>query len=342
MEEKLIRLKNEAIAIIWQTKNLSDLENLRIKYLGKRGNLTLILKQLPKLEASQRKSLGRLANDVKKTIEQAIAETQEKILSSGEKREWFDVTKPGIKPTIGHLHLITQAITEITQIFEKIGFRRAYYPEVDWDWYVFEGLNMAKNHPARDEWETFFLETPPHPKLGKMVLTTHTTNAQLHEMEKGKLPIKIINIAKCYRRQYDVSHVPMFHQFDGFIVDKNISVTHLKGVLDYFVREFFGPARKARIRPFHFRFTEPSFEFDVSCGVCGGRGCKLCKGGWHELGGAGMIHPQVLKNGGIDPQKYTGLAFGWGVERTYMMKAGLKIDDIRLLYANDLRFLEQF
>lgn len=342
MEERLIRLKNEAIAIIWQTKNLADLENLRIKYLGKRGQLTLILKEIPKLEVSQRKSLGRLANDVKKTIEQAITDTQEKILSKGAKKEWFDTTRPGIKPNIGHLHLVSQAIDEIAQIFEKIGFRRAYYPEVDWDWYVFEGLNMPIEHPARDEWETFFLETSPHPKLGKMVLTTHTTNAQLHEMEKGKLPIKIVNIAKCYRRQYDVSHIPMFHQFDGFIVDKNISVTHLKGVLDYFVREFFGPARKARIRPFHFRFTEPSFEFDVSCGVCGGRGCKLCKGGWHELGGAGMIHPQVLKNGGIDPQKYTGLAFGWGVERTYMMKAGLKIDDIRLLYANDLRFLKQF
>lgn len=343
MEENLIRLKNEAIAIIWQTKNLSDLESLRIKYLGKRGELTLLLKDLAKFEISQRKSLGRLANDVKKTIEQAIADTQEKILSKGAKKEWFDTTLPGIKPATGHLHLVTQAIVEIAKIFEKIGFTRMAYPEVEWDWHAFEGLNMAKNHPARDEWETFFIENLSHPKYGEAVLTPHTSSGQLREMERVKKPpIRMLNIAKCYRRQSDVSHAPMFYQFEGLVVDEGINITHLKGTLDYFASQYFGPERKTRIRPFHFQFTEPSFEVDVTCDICNGRGCRLCKGGWLELGGAGMVHPQVLKNGGIDPQKYTGFAFGWGVERALMMKAGLKLPDLRILYNNDLRFLNQF
>jgi phenylalanyl-tRNA synthetase alpha chain len=207
---------------------------------------------------------------------------------------------------------------------------------------------MPANHPARDEWETFFIDYKDK-KGRRMVLTPHTSNGQVREMEKGKLPIRMINIAKCYRRQIDVSHTPMFHQFEGLYVDKNVSIGHLKGVLDYFVKQFFGPERKARIRPFHFQFTEPSFEVDVSCGICMGTGklqngqpCRLCKSGWLELGGAGMVHPAVLKNGGVDTTKYNGFAFGWGVERTYMMKAGTRLDDIRLLYSNDVRFLEQF
>ncbi|MBI4999265.1 phenylalanine--tRNA ligase subunit alpha [Candidatus Gottesmanbacteria bacterium] len=335
--------KNEAIAIIWQTKNLADLESLRIKYLGKKGELTLLLKELPRLEISQRKSLGRLANEIKQAIEQAIAEQKEKILGKETKREWFDITKSGIKPVTGHLHLVSQAISEITKIFEKIGFARISYPEVEWDWYAFEGLNMAKNHPARDEWETFFIENLVHPKYGEALLTPHTSSGQLREMEKVKKPpIRMLNIAKCYRRQSDVSHAPMFYQFEGLVVNEGINITHLKGTLDYFAREYFGPQRKTRIRPFHFQFTEPSFEVDVTCDICNGRGCRLCKGGWLELGGAGMVHPTVLKNGGIDPQKYTGFAFGWGVERVLMMKAGLKLPDLRILYNNDLRFLEQF
>jgi phenylalanyl-tRNA synthetase alpha chain len=224
---------------------------------------------------------------------------------------------------------------------------------VDWDWYPFESLNMPPHHPARDEWETFFIEYPGKPSRDphkqKMVLTPHTSNGQVREMEKGKLPIRMINIAKCYRRQIDVSHTPMFHQFEGLYVDTNVSIAHLKGVLDYFAQHFFGPARKTRLRPFHFQFTEPSFEVDISCGICNGTGklkdgspCKLCKSGWLELGGAGMVHPVVLKNGGVDPDIYSGFAFGWGVERTFMMKSGTQLDDIRLLYSNDVRFLEQF
>ncbi|MEK7533611.1 MAG: phenylalanine--tRNA ligase subunit alpha, partial [Patescibacteria group bacterium] len=257
------------------------------------------------------------------------------------------------RPTEGHLHIVTQAITEITRIFERIGFARVRHPEVDWDYYAFESLNMPANHPARDEWETFFIEYPgkpgrdPHKQ--KIVLTPHTSNGQVREMEKGKLPIRMINIAKCYRRQIDVSHTPMFHQFEGLYVDKDVSIGNLKGVFDYFVKQFFGSSRTTRLRPFHFQFTEPSFEVDINCGICLGTGkladgtvCKLCKAGWLELGGAGMVHPVVLRNGGVDPELYSGFAFGWGIERTSMMKSGTKLDDIRLLYSNDIRFLEQF
>jgi phenylalanyl-tRNA synthetase alpha chain len=262
----------------------------------------------------------------------------------------FDETLPGKPVPIGHLHPVTQAISEITDIFEKVGFVRVRYPEVDWDWYPFESLNMPKTHPARDEWETFFIDSKEHKVLGKMVLTPHTSNGQVREMERLKTPpIRMINIAKCYRRQSDVSHTPMFHQFEGLVVDKGISVVHLKGTIDYFVKQFFGPKRRSRLRPYHFQFTEPSFEVDVTCDIClgkavlpSGQPCRLCKEGWLELGGAGMVHPNVLRNGRIDPSEYTGFAFGWGVERTYMMKSGIKIDDLRLLYNNDIRFLNQF
>jgi phenylalanyl-tRNA synthetase alpha chain len=261
---------------------------------------------------------------------------------------------PGERRTRGHLHPVSQAMEEITSIFERIGFTRVRYPEVDWDWYPFTSLNMPLDHPARDEWETFFVQAEPHTTKGKMVLTPHTSNGQVREMERlhSQPPIRMINIARCYRRQQDATHTQMFHQFEGLVVDKGISIEHLKGTLDYFAREFYGPGTKSRIRPFHFQFTEPSFEVDFSCHICGGIGsvsgaegpqkCKLCKSGWHEVGGAGMVHPNVLRAGGIDPKEYTGFAFGWGIERTYTLKPGLSIDDIRLLYSGDARFLEQF
>ena len=237
---------------------------------------------------------------------------------------------------------MTTAINEISEIFEKIGFTRVRYPEVEWDWHAFGALNFPDNHPARDDWETFFINAPKHPKFGDMLLTPHTSSGQIREMERVSPPIRMINIAKCYRRQSDSSHYPMFHQFEGLVVDKNISVVHLKGVLDYFAKTFFGKDRITRIRPYHFQFTEPSFEVDVTCGVCKGLGCKLCKSGWLEIGGAGMVHPQVLKNGNINPSIYSGFAFGWGVERVFLMKPGINIPDIRILYSNDLRILEQF
>lgn len=340
MREDIINTKNEALAQIMSVKSVGELEELRIAYLGRSGKLSRLIKKIVDLPLEKRKETGFLINEVKNTISKILAEQKNSLQNSI--REWFDPTIPGLKPIRGHLHLITYAIQEISSVFEKIGFVRVRYPEVEWDWFAFESLNMAQDHPARDEWETFFVDTPTHPKYGQMVLTPHTSSGQVREMMRVKIPpIRMINIAKCYRRQSDVSHIPMFHQFEGLVVDKNISIVHLKGTLDYFARNFFGPRRKTRLRPSHFQFTEPSFEVDISCGVCEGIGCKLCKAGWLELGGAGMVHPVVLKNGGIDPKKYTGFAFGWGVERTFMMKSGLDIPDIRLLYSSDLRFLTQ-
>jgi len=339
----LQNLKNQAISSILETKNEQELEELRIEYLGRRGQVTKLIKKIPSLSPEQRKDKGNLINETKKIIEEAIISQKKNLQhqSGGGKENWFDITIPGEKPAKGHLHLITNAIEEISDIFKRIGFHSISYPEVEWDWYAFEGLNMPENHPARDEWETFFVENLKHPKYGQAVLTPHTSSGQLREMQRlGKPPIRMLDIAKCYRRQIDTSHAPMFYQFEGLVIDQGVNITHLKGTLDFFVKQYFGPQRKVRIRPFHFQFTEPSFEVDISCIVCGGRGCKVCKQGWMELGGAGMVHPTVLKNGGLDPKKYTGFAFGWGVERVLMMK--YKIDDIRLLFGSDLRFLKQF
>lgn len=342
MEERVQNIRSEALAQIMGTVSLEELENLRTTYLGRQGELNKITKALKEEKEEKRKILGQLVNDAKEAIERALAE-QEETLKKQKEGKWFDPTVPGIKPKQGHLHLITQAISEIAQVFAQIGFVRVRYPEVEWDWFAFESLNMPEEHPARDEWETFFVDAKPHPKYGQMVLTPHTSSGQPREMQRVKTPpIRMINIAKCYRRQSDASHTPMFHQFEGLVIDKGISIAHLKGTLDYFARNYFGPDRKTRLRPYHFQFTEPSFEVDVTCDVCLGRGCKLCKSGWLELGGAGMVHPVVLKNGGVDPKRYTGFAFGWGIERVLMMKSGLKIDDLRTLYSADLRFLTQF
>ena len=307
LREKLLNLKNEALVLIGEAGSETELEQIRVQFLGRKGKINEYLQEIVKLNKEEKAQAGQVANDVKQAIEDCFRQARFNLLKkAGEiDEEWLDVTAPGKKPSQGHLHLITQTIQEISAIFEKIGFIRARYPEVEWDWYAFEGLNMPQNHPARDEWETFFIDAPTHPKYGQMVLTPHTSSGQLREMERVKSPIRMINIAKCYRRQADISHAPMFYQFEGLVIDKNISIPHLKGTLDYFVKKYFGPKRKTRIRPFHFRFTEPSFEVDISCGVCGGKGCRACKEGWMELGGSGMVHPQVLKNGGLDPQKYT-------------------------------------
>lgn len=317
---------------------------LTLKYLGNKSEFAQASKQIQYIPKQDRGRIGSLINQVKEAISNAI---EEKKHSTSENSTYFDISQPGIEPVQGHLHIVSQAISEITRIFERIGFTRVRYPEVDWDYYAFESLNMPSDHPARDEWETFFI-TPPwsgkhrDKRFNTIVLTPHTSNGQVREMEKGNIPIRMINIAKCYRRQSDVSHAEMFHQFEGLYVDKGVSIAHLKGVIEYFVKSFYGPDRTIRLRPFHFQFTEPSFEIDVTCGICLGKGCRLCKEGWLELGGAGMVHPNVLKAGNIDVKTYNGFAFGWGVERTYMMKSGTKIEDIRLLYENDVRFLKQF
>lgn len=346
MREEIISIKNEAMAQIMEAGSANELEEIRISYLGRSGKITSLIKKLKDLPVEERKEVGLLANDSKNAVVELLAEQKNRLSEAS--REWFDPTIPGIKPKRGYLHLVTKAIEEISKTFEQIGFVRVRYPEIEWDWFSFETLNIPKVHPARDTLETFFVEAPEHPKYGQMVLTPHTSSGQVREMNRvrptssGFIPIRMINIAKCYRRQIDASHVPMFHQFEGLVIDKGISISHLKGTLDYFARNFFGKERKTRLRPFHFQFTEPSFEVDITCGVCLGKGCKLCKSGWLELGGAGMVHPKVLKNGGIDPNEYSGFAFGWGVERTYMMKSGLSIPDIRLLYSSDLKFLRQF
>jgi phenylalanyl-tRNA synthetase alpha chain len=341
MREEIINIKNEAIAQITEAKEVSELETFKINYLGRNGKINDLLKGIKDVSAEDRKDIGILLNEAKQTIASLIVEQENKLRENT--REWFDPTVPGIEPKTGHLHLVTQAIREISNIFEGLGFVRSRYPEVEWDYFAFTALNMPTEHAARDEWETFFMDYPENKKYGRMVLTPHTSSGQIREMLRVKTPpIRMINIAKCYRRQMDVSHNQMFHQFEGLVIDKGISIVNLKGTLDYFAKNFFGEERVTRLRPYHFQFTEPSFEVDISCGLCGGKGCKLCKSGWLELGGAGMVHPNVLKECGIDPKKYTGFAFGWGVERTFMMKSGLKIDDIRKLYGSDVRFLKQF
>jgi phenylalanyl-tRNA synthetase alpha chain len=341
MQEDIQNAKNEALAQIMESKDDSELENIRILYLGRNGKINKFTKEIRNLNYEEKIQIGNLLNDTKNTILTAISEKKNSFRQTS--REWFDPTVPGVKPNLGHLHLVTQAIDEISSTFEKIGFVRLRYPEVDWDYFAFEALNMPKDHPARDEWETFFVDIPKDPRYGQAVLTPHTSNGQVREMLRVKTPpIRMINISKCYRRQLDASHVPMFHQFEGLVIDKDISIAHLKGTLNYFAKTFFGPERVTRLRPYHFQFTEPSFEVDINCGICNGKGCKLCKEGWLELGGSGMVHPNVLKAGKIDPKKYSGFAFGWGVERTYLMKTGLKIPDIRLIYSSDLRVLRQF
>ncbi len=353
---ELLQTTQQELEKIDATKALEDLE---VTVLGRKGRLADLMKELKDVATEERPKLGILANEVKEKIEEAFIKTRIAFETADIKerlsKEVVDITEPGILPPSGHLHLTTQAIREIRAVFEKAGFSTVRYPEIDWDWYAFESLNMPKDHPARDDWETFFVDVPPSekPEEGKMVLVPHVSNWQARVMKravaKGEFPIRLINISKCYRRQSDATHVPMFHQFEGMFIDKDVSITHLTGVMDYFVKSFFGPERRARLRPHHFRFTEPSFEIDISCSLCGGTGkdangtkCRLCKRGWVELGGSGMIHPNVLRAGGIDPNEYSGFAFGWGVERTFLMKEGLQVDDIRVLYKNDVRFLHQF
>ncbi|MBI4130422.1 phenylalanine--tRNA ligase subunit alpha, partial [Candidatus Roizmanbacteria bacterium] len=340
MKDTLKQIETEARQAILKTQLLSQLESKKVEYLGRKGIINQLLQKLPKIPQREKVGFGKEVNQLKVTITNLLSfqeQTLKQQTLEQQKHEFFDVTLP-TKPLNGHLHLVTYAIREITAIFERIGFIRVSYPEVDYDWYAFESLNMPKNHAARDEWETFFVDMPTDKKLGEIVLTPHTSNGQVREMERlGKPPIRMINIGKCYRRQSDVSHSPMFHQFEGLVVDKGISIPDLKGTLDYFAREYFGPTRRTRIRPFHFQFTEPSFEVDVSCDLCDGHGCRMCKAGWLEIGGAGMVHPNVLKAGNIDPEKYTGFAFGWGVERVLLMKQGIKIPDLRMLYSSDVR-----
>jgi phenylalanyl-tRNA synthetase alpha chain len=332
------KIKSNLIEDISKCSTVGEIEQLNVKYLGRQGEINKLFKSLP---IKENPKIGKDINDLKNLCTKLLAEMVDHLLNQSP-NDHIDVTIPGILPPQGSRHLITQAIEEIEDIFNRLGFVRRRYPEVETDWYYAEGLNIPKDHPARDDQETFYISDD-------VVLTAHTSNGQLREMENVKTPpIKMINIGKTYRRQADTSHSPMFHQFEGLLVDKNINITHLIGVMDFFAKSYFGNDRTIRLRPHHFQFTEPSFEIDISCGLCHGKGvlngstCKFCKSGWLELGGSGMVHPNVLKNGGIDPNIYSGFAFGWGVERVLMMKSGLNLPDLRLLYTDDLRFLKQF
>ncbi len=338
--EEIINLRNQALGEIMQAENTEGLEEIRIKYLGRNGLINDLIKDIKNLSEPIKKQIGITINDTKSTLLNELNESSGKFTK--EKEAFFDPTIPGIKPLYGSTHIVTKAILEIEDIFKRLGYVRRRYPEVEWDWQAFTSLNFSPDHPARDDWETFFIAKAPSKKYGTMLLTPHTSSGQVHEMKQTKPPIRMINISKTYRRQSDASHYPMFHQFEGLFVDTTASIANLKGTLDFFVHNFFDDKRKTRIRPYNFPFTEPSFEVDISCSVCMGCGCKLCKGGWLEIGGAGMVHPNVLKNGGLDPNKYKGFAFGWGVERVYLMKTNVGIADLRTLYSLDIRYLKQF
>lgn len=335
MQGYLLELEKEALEAIQNTATKTQLEELRTRYLGrKNGKLTTIIKELPTLPDEEKRVLGPLINQVKHSIEKALSSVDSPNISEAP----LDLTAPGSKRPIGKLHPLTIAMNEILSIFQELGFSFADGPEIDWFWYAFEALNMPETHPAADDFETYFIDAPPHPKFGKMVLRPHTSSVQTRVMEKEQPPFRVIIAGKTYRPNVSARHTPMFHQFEGLVIEKNASISNLKALLDYFVRRYFGPEIKVRLRPHHFNFTEPSFEVDITCTVCKGKGCNLCKRlGWLELGGSGMIHPNVLKAGGLDPKEWSGYAWGWGIERCLAIK--YQIPDIRVLYDNDLRAL---
>ncbi len=321
-----------------------DLEEFELTLFGRNGELNKALDVLNTLEDKDAKrELGKSINGFKQSLKEAITQKRLELLQNS--GDFIDTTLPGDKECtpLGELHMVTKAIEEITRIFGKIGFYRLSYPEIEWEKYAFESLNMPSTHPARDDFETFFIDAPASKEYGRMILTPHTSSGQVREMLRlKKPPIRMINIGRCYRPNWDVTHTPMFHQFEGLCIDKDISIKHLKGTISYFVKEFYGQEVEIRLRPYHFQFTEPSFEVDMTCTICKGTGkineqkCKVCKSGWLELGGAGMVHPNVLLAGEINPQEYSGWAFGFGIERVYMMKGNLKLEDIRPLYSGEM------
>ncbi len=337
MKETLARIRTEALEQIQAPD--ADTEQIKIKYLGKKGELTAVLRGMGGLSAEERPVIGQLANEVRADIEAALAakvkEAQAKALEAKLKAEKLDVTMPGKAPAMGHIHPLTQVQRELENIFIGMGFSIVEGPEVELDYYNFQALNIPENHPARDTQDTFYIGE-------NVLLRSQTSPVQVRTMEHQKPPIRIISPGRVYRSDaLDATHSPLFHQLEGLVVDKGITMGDLKGTLEIFAKKLFGERTQIRFRPHHFPFTEPSAEVDVSCFVCGGKGCRLCKGeGWIEILGAGMVHPFVLSNCGIDPEEYSGFAFGLGLERIAMTRYG--IDDIRLFYENDERFLEQF
>ena len=337
MKETLQKIKEQALTAI-NSEN-ANLEQIRIQYLGKKGELTSVLRGMGALSPEERPIVGQMANDVRAEIETALkakaeiqknAELERKLIA-----EKIDVTMPSAVPAPGKLHPLTQVQRTIEDIFIGMGFSIAEGPEVEYDYYNFQALNIPENHPARDTQDTFYITE-------NILLRSQTSPVQVRTMENQKPPIRIISPGRVYRSDaVDATHSPLFHQIEGLVVDKGITMGDLKGMLETFAKTLFGNDTRLRFRPHHFPFTEPSAEVDVSCFVCGGKGCRVCKNeGWIEILGAGMVHPYVLSNCGIDPNEYSGFAFGMGVERIAMKYYG--IDDMRLLYENDVRFLEQF
>ena len=337
MKEKLKMIKEEALAAIAAPD--ADLESIRIRYLGKKGELTAVLRGMGALSAEERPIVGQIANEVRADIEAALAEKvrmeKELLLAKKLEEEKLDVTFPATVARVGHLHPLTQVQRTIEDIFIGMGFSIVEGPEVEYDYYNFQALNIPENHPARDTQDTFYI-------TDNILLRSQTSPVQVRTMEKQKPPIRIISPGRVYRSDaVDSTHSPLFHQIEGLVVDKGITMGDLKGMLETFAKTLFGEDARLRFRPHHFPFTEPSAEVDVSCFVCGGKGCRVCKNeGWIEILGSGMVHPYVLENCGIDPNVYSGFAFGLGVERIAMKQYG--IDDMRLLYENDVRFLDQF
>ena len=339
MQAKLNEILDEAKAQLEKAVDQSQLEEIRVKFLGKKGELTQILRGMGKLSPEERKETGQAANSVRSQIERLMEEKLEAAKKAAKQAQFVlekvDVTEPGRPVKLGVKHPLTITMEEISKVFMNMGFSIVEGPEVETVFNNFDALNAEPNHPARDMTDTFYITED-------VLLRTQTSPVQVRTLMKQKPPIKVISPGRCFRCDTpDATHSPMFHQIEGLVVDEGITMADLKGTLDSFAKQLFGPDTKTKFRPHHFPFTEPSAEVDVSCFKCGGKGCRVCKGsGWIEILGCGMVHPNVLKVGGLDTEKYTGFAFGLGVERVAMLKYG--VDDIRLFYENDMRFIEQF
>lgn len=338
MIEELQSINALAEDEIQKADTLNAVTILRVKYLGKKGLITGRIKSLKSIPGEVRPEYGRILNDIKNHLEKLLKEKEEGLkaveLERRLRTDGIDITLPGFYIHSGHLHPTTQVLNEIVDIFVSLGFSVMEGPEVELDYYNFEALNIPRDHPARDMQDTFYISD-------EVVLRTHTSPVQVRVMEKNAPPLNVVVPGKVYRCDADISHIPMFHQIEGFMVDERISMSNLRGVLEVFAHEVFGPRTSIRFRPSYFPFTEPSAEVDISCVLCDGSGCKVCKNsGWVEVLGAGMINPRVFEMAGYEPDKYTGFAFGMGIERIAMLKYG--INDIRLFLENDKRFLEQF
>ena len=339
IKEQLDKIKEEALQKIAKVNNLDMLNDLKVAYLGKKGELTAVLKGMKDVLPEDKPKVGQMVNEVRQMLEEKLAQTKDELVKIAReeqmKMETIDVTLPAKKNVLGHSHPNTVALNEVERIFTSMGYEVVEGPEIEYDEYNFAKLNIPANHPAKDEQDTFYINK-------EIVLRTQTSPVQARMMEKGKLPIRMISPGRVFRSdEVDATHSPSFHHVEGLVIDKNITFADLKGTLAEFAKMLFGPETKVKFRPHHFPFTEPSAEMDVTCFKCGGKGCRFCKGsGWIEILGCGMVHPNVLDMCGVDKNEYTGFAFGVGLERIALLK--YEIDDMRLLYENDIRFLQQF